>query len=1088
MVIVALHLLLFLSSLPVSAAAPAAPSALTSAPPLPSLDEVVAALPRAAAAGQVLDAQNQPVPGAEVFLYYERGTQGYRDRLAGKTTTGASGRFRFEKSVVWEPIPAQQATPSLQSPPSPQKYDVLARHPALGFGFTVFCQIDPASDLKIKLAPSRTVTLSARDEAGKPLEGVLFSLQGGTRPPDSPSQAGEAYTTFHLRQDLGLCSALSGKEGKATLPAPRDSWFIGTKAGYVRGWSDEMTLCRAAELTGQVTDPTSHPLAAAPVWFKYRRGDVTYTDFALTDAQGRYTLKDIPGAGFHDPPKADQEPTTNTGAATLQAEDSRPGSRLLCRNRPLRFKAGEKLPQDIKMVEGVEFSGRVVSLTSGRPLAGLPFVLLVVGVSEPCITDAQGFFKKFVLPGSPVQMIFRPILGSSNMIIDETWLAQSNTRAFGDQIYKDRTGQLFKVKVWDTGPLIGKVLSSNGQPARATILMHSSVTPVTADAQGTFTLQAAPRDRDFDLLAIGHDQAQAGVAHLKAGATAARIQMEPTLARPGQALNGEGQPAARFAFTLQPFLNGVALGNLAVRIDADDQGRFLLEHLCPALAYKLSWIASNESNRDYDSGEMTLDLATLKPGEPVRISVNNFLNAVLGRVLNERGEPVAGARLRVDSPGMIPGNAQNQFTSDKKGNFAITRLATGRVAIDVTHPDYKGRTFLTVSDSVDCSVTLGARGSDAIVKVRVLDERDRPLAGAPLVLMRQGAYRFTGEMVGVTTQSLTADARGEVELRRTLVGPGDRLGGRREEIKCDLPGYDLALVSIPPGWSKDSEFELKLRPSAEHWSGRVVDEFGKPVTGAQVNIVRYQQDRHEAPLTPFALPETVTVTDSDGRYDFPRIGRQSIVVLIVRAEGFQMAQHLGEVAADGGSSTIALGRIKTLGGKVIDRATGKPVTMGSIRLIARTGGSYSPKLLQPDGSFKLDGIKPGEYLLQYRGNTLDSMKKVIYSNPIVTVEEGQGSSLTVELGEGIPVSGRIIDPATGKAPPGRSVLQIRTGSDDLGNSPQVAGDGSWEIYLPPGSYQFAVMIMEKGGYRDACVKTLDLKKGQVYDKVTLEAR
>ena len=103
---------------------------------LKTLDEIVETLPRFDVSGRVVDKAGEPIAAAEVWLYYARGYNGLRDRLAGHVKTGKDGKFLFEKAMIWEP----------QTEPKDRHishYIIIAKHPDYGIYFTKLYEGDP---------------------------------------------------------------------------------------------------------------------------------------------------------------------------------------------------------------------------------------------------------------------------------------------------------------------------------------------------------------------------------------------------------------------------------------------------------------------------------------------------------------------------------------------------------------------------------------------------------------------------------------------------------------------------------------------------------------------------------------------------------------------------------------------------------------------------------------------------------------------------------------------------------------------------------------------------------------------------------
>ena len=104
-------------------------------------------------------------------------------------------------------------------------------------------------------------------------------------------------------------------------------------------------------------------------------------------------------------------------------------------------------------------------------------------------------------------------------------------------------------------------------------------------------------------------------------------------------------------------------------------------------------------------------------GEPIRFTAKMYINALMGRVVNEKGDPVAGAQVRAQpsdngrgpSP-MRPDDytkaVQNPAVTDKDGRFTIERLAAGAAVLQVSAAGYKFKLLPVRTDDVDVTAKL----------------------------------------------------------------------------------------------------------------------------------------------------------------------------------------------------------------------------------------------------------------------------------------------------------------------------------------------------------------------------------------------
>lgn len=606
------------------------------APRLKTLDEICAGLEKHDVSGQVLDAKDQPLAGADVFLYYECGAGGLRDRLAGHTKTDAHGAFKFKKALVWEPVTESETRETERV----NRYDVIVRHPTHGINGFIINQGDPLEKIRLYLDKPYDHEIRVADLEGKPVQGARVYLAYCSMDFDrSPFSRGGAY---HLNRDIGVSSGLSDRAGKVRLPGPRQALFWVAKDGYVSciasdyGHSNPALLNPSAEISGRVLEEHGAPVPGAKVLLNLG-GGVTQTG-----QDGRYIFKNaMTGADQSSRPSPGQK--IQLRPCWLTVEDLRPGSGLAMANTQ-RFKIGpgEKVVKNVTLGRGVQVAGRVIDETTGRPVPHFK-VACAYGAEriDPCslmgLTDPQGRFRFRVAPGVRTRFSIGDY-GGEEQLFDIAWLKERMKppgfgNLFDGSFVRDTPDLLLKVRLWPAGPLTGRAVDPSGRPvSNILIYLNSESQPGNPDLTGSFTFKLVPRERDFDLLAISQNRDQAGLVHLKAGTTETTITLAPTQSFSGEVRNTEGKPAAGLKFMLCPILNGENchydfneyLGPTHVQTDA--AGKFIAPRLCPGLSYCVQWPGAGEEpgvNPGYAanySEKVVVDLARLKPGEPIRFA------------------------------------------------------------------------------------------------------------------------------------------------------------------------------------------------------------------------------------------------------------------------------------------------------------------------------------------------------------------------------------------------------------------------------------------------------------------------------------
>jgi thiol-disulfide isomerase/thioredoxin len=178
--------------------------------------------------------------------------------------------------------------------------------------------------------------------------------------------------------------------------------------------------------------------------------------------------------------------------------------------------------------------------------------------------------------------------------------------------------------------------------------------------------------------------------------------------------------------------------------------------------------------------------------------------------------------------------------------------------------------------------------SQASVSGRVLDEQDRPIAGAKVALGFGDAGGSA--MSGDPAHAATTDARGEYAIRSV---PRRFPDGRPCHVfvvvtKDGYAGVDSPRVELPPGTDESPRVldPIRLAPGFS-LSGRVVDPQGRPVAGAWVDV-----------RGPYALHAQAVRTDEKGHFRVPNLPKGLASLYFEYGPLYAMGKYLADGIGD----------------------------------------------------------------------------------------------------------------------------------------------------------------------------------------------
>jgi hypothetical protein len=266
-------------------------------------------------------------------------------------------------------------------------------------------------------------------------------------------------------------------------------------------------------------------------------------------------------------------------------------------------------------------------------------------------------------------------------------------------------------------------------------------------------------------------------------------------------------------------------------------------------------------------------------------------------------------------------------------------------------------------------------------------------------------------------------------------------------------------------------------------TGRVVDEYGDPLTDVSVALERYQYSQGRRRLAPsgrpamtndigeyrlFGLPpgqyylsatfRTGPMADSDDRSGYaPTFYPGTPNAAEAQRISIGIGQTLNEM-----NLTLVPARTVRVSGTALD-SSGKPFSGGGIIVTQASGGGFMATMgaqIKPDGTFTLTSVAPGEYTLRAQplgptggfGPMIDTPESAIAR---ITVGSEDISGLLLAANKPVAVTGRIVIPAGASFQPAAARLIATPGDSDImpfgpPGGGKINDDLTFEMKVPPG--------------------------------------
>ncbi|MBN2591006.1 MAG: carboxypeptidase regulatory-like domain-containing protein, partial [Sedimentisphaerales bacterium] len=439
--------------------------------------------------------------------------------------------------------------------------------------------------------------------------------------------------------------------------------------------------------------------------------------------------------------------------------------------------------------------------------------------------------------------------------------------------------------------------------------------------------------------------------------------------------------------------------------------------------------------------------------------------------------------------------------SDKNGRFSLRNLADGQVFFHSSKKGYKSRDTWASTDTTDIEIVLEPLSDTSICEIHVVDDEYKPMLNAPVKL------DFIGSDKLLLSKTATTNAEGKVKFEIKDYGDDvDAFG----IVSCDMDGYDYAYNSIVD--NRNAQVKIVLHKADENWSGKIVDSKQKPVAGAKIYLesmcqrVKTPQRKEIQSLDQSFFSDTseatlITQTDTNGEFTLGRFNKKDFVKITVKAPGFK-TQEIDFSPEDNTATFKTSSQYKTVKefvfqlspgvaivkGLLIEESSEKPVANANIELRDENYKEHNITT-DEDGNFSIEDLEPGEYVSVMRAAGNSNYDNYVCVPDTFIAEPEKTVQVTFKIREGIPVKGTLVESQTQQRPSEERVyLDARLKSGHTISSCAIEKDGSWQMLLPPGDYEFyySIFLKEISRFIES-EKSLSLKieKEQRYSNMVL---
>lgn len=272
-------------------------------------------------------------------------------------------------------------------------------------------------------------------------------------------------------------------------------------------------------------------------------------------------------------------------------------------------------------------------------------------------------------------------------------------------------------------------------------------------------------------------------------------------------------------------------------------------------------------------------------------------------------------------------------------------------------------------------------------------------------------------------------------------------------------------------------------------AGQVLDENGRPIGGAEVNIAMGMMGKAEERRYLSSPGFLAVKTDDHGRFVFANLPAEATFELFVQKSGratvgtFDRATYRGEryqLAPGQAGIKLTLPPEARIEGLVVEKAGGKPA--GGVKLLVQADPQQGmalptkPATTAENGTFRIDGLAAGNYVVQLSLSARGQMAEWVAEPVRVSLTAGQTKSdVKLMLARGGIIEVLVKDTA-GKPVAGANVTMRHTQLQQMAGG-NTDANGLTRMRVLGGQYSFSGAYKE-GYSRQTTQEQVDVEEGQ----------